>query len=148
MSAKDNISIEVTQRSEFSCSYIMKSGNYYSLNSINYKFEATVSGSNENGSGILISFEEFKRLLKEMLPDGYFIYNSRDIKQQALCREFQSCGIPTKGFKFEICAERLLEELSLILMKDLEQKYEYVTLKETKLRENNNSYVSWNQEVK
>ena len=144
----DKVSVEVSQRTEFSCSYLVPDGKYYKLNSHHYKFEATVCGAKHyEQSGIVISFEDFKDLITKVVPDGFFLFDKGDIQQQILCREFQNCGVPTKSFSSMISAERLLEEISLILVKDLRDIYPGVYLKETKLRENSNSYVSWKQEV-
>ena len=58
-------SIEVSQRVEFSCSYITPCDDIYDLNSIHYKFEATASSlKSYESTGRVISFESFTNLIK------------------------------------------------------------------------------------
>lgn len=138
--------VEVTQRVGFSCSYLTLKDNKYDLNSINYKFEATVCGdSNYQTEGRVISFEDFTRAIKSILPDKSFIYSRNDLSESELAKAFKKCGICTYSIWESISAERLLNEISLMLVEAL-KVYPGVHLKETKLRENSNSYVSWKQE--
>lgn len=140
--------VEVSQRCEFSCSYLVPQAAGYDLNSIHYRFEATVCGSSPYlSTGRVISFEEFKKLIKSVIPDKAFIYDSTDENQRAVCEALKNCGIFSYAFSGEISTEKLLEEISLMLDKALDA-YPGVYLKETKLRENANSYATWNQEVK
>ena len=140
-------SIEVSQRVEFSCSYITPCDDIYDLNSIHYKFEATASSlKSYESTGRVISFESFTNLIKSVIPDKVFIYDKTDLNQCVLAKDFKDCGIFSYAFEGEISTERLLEEISLMLVEAL-SAYPEVYLKETKLRENNNSYVSWKQEV-
>ena len=141
-------SIEVSQRVEFSCSYITPCDDSYELNSIHYRFEATACGlKSYESTGRVISFEAFKKLIQGVIPDKTFIYDATDLNQCVLAKDFKDCGIHCYVFTGEISTERLLEEISLMLMEAL-SVYPEIYLKETKLRENNNSYVSWKQEVK
>lgn len=140
-------SIEVSQRVEFSCSYLVPADNEYYLNSVNYKFEATVSGlQSYESTGRVISFEDFTKIIKSIVPDKSFVYDKTDIKQMVIANDFKLCGVCSYAFDGVISTEKLLEELSLILVESL-QVYPGVYLKETKLRENSNSYVSWKQGV-
>lgn len=141
-------SVEVTQRVEFSCSYLVPRGGRYDLNSVNYKFEATVCGSKAyESTGRVISFEDFIRVIKSILPNKSFIYDKNDDKQKVLAEAFRDCGVFSYVFDGDISAERILEEISLMLVEAL-HVYPGVYLKETKLRENASSYVSWKQEEK
>ena len=141
-------SIEVSQRVEFSCSYITPcDDDKYDLNSIHYKFEATACGlSCYESTGRVISFEEFTKIICSIIPNKVFIYDTKDLNQCVLAKDFKDCGIFSYPFEGDISTERILEEISLMLVEAL-QSYPDIYLKETKLRENNNSYVSWKQEV-
>ena len=81
-----------------------------------------------------------------LIHGNKFIYDKTDLNQCVLAKDFKDCGIFSYAFEGEISTERLLEEISLMLVEAL-SAYPEVYLKETKLRENNNSYVSWKQEV-
>ena len=140
--------VEVSQRVEFSCSYLTPDDNKYMLNSIHYKFEATVCGMNAyEVTGRVISFEDLKKVIKSIIPDKMFIYDKHDLNQYLISKDFKTCGVFSYAFEGEISTERILEEISLMLVEAL-SAYPEVYLKETKLRENSNSYVSWKQEVK
>ena len=137
--------VEVSQRTEFSCSYLVPQRGFYDLNSINYKFEATVcSAAAYESTGRVISFEDLLTVIKNIIPDKAFIYDKTDSKQQAVRDAFVLCGVFSYAFEGEISTERLLEEISLMLVGAL-KAYPGVYLKETKLRENSNSYVTWKQ---
>lgn len=138
---------EVTQRSEFSCCYIVHNfDETYSLNCHNYKFEATVSG-HITASNRIISFEDFKALIDSVIPNSCFLYNVEDQSQKLISQTFSLCGISTLGFGEEISAEIILNQISLMLVQVLKEFSSDLFLKETKLRETSNSYVTWKQEV-
>ena len=141
-----NKNVEVSQRVEFSCSYLTPNNTLYELNSIHYRFEATVCSRLKRLTGRVISFEDFKKVIKSIIPDKAFIYDNTDTNQYLIAKDLKDCGIYSYAFSGEISAERILEEISLMLVEAL-AAYPQVYLKETKLRENSNSYVSWKQEV-
>ena len=140
--------VEVSQRIDFSCSYVVNLGNnVYQLNSHYYKFEATVANlENYDENGRVISFETLKRIMEQIVPDEMYLYNDSDINQVVISISFAACGFTCYNFDEEVSTERILNYISLTLVDEL-KKYKNLYLKETKLRENNNSYVSWKQEV-
>ena len=141
--------VEVSQRIEFSCCYVVSENGIPKLNAHHYKFEATVEGlENYDKTGRVLSFDAFKIICSEVCPDGSFLYDVGEQKQQLIALAFSQYGVPCVGYEFELSAERLLNEISLLLVESLKENYPEVYLKETKLRENVNSYVTWTQEVK
>ena len=135
----------ITQRSEFECSYIMYSAQEgYQFNSHNYKIEVTVSGEPDN-NGVILPFKKFKQCIDEVLPNNSFIFNSNEcsdspsvqIADILKCNDVSASPI---GYPFSICAENLVQYFAMRIQSLLDHRLEVT---EVKLRETNNSYVSW-----
>ena len=94
----------------------------------------------------IISFEEFKSCIDDVLPDKQFLYTISDLNQQILARDFNLCGVSLFEFNSEVSAETLLYQISIMLERLISNEYPHIYLKETKLRESNNSFVTWKQE--
>lgn len=143
-------SVEVSQRIEFTCCYVLKEGDVPKLNAHNYKFEATViCPENYENSGRVLSFSEFSKICKDSVPDNCFLYNteSGDAQEQAIAFAYTQYGIEAQPYSGILSAERILNEISLILLDVLKVEHPEVFLKETRLRETTNSFVTWKQEV-
>ena len=146
-------SIEVTQKIDFSCSYITyrkwenSNTKVPTLGSYRYRFEATVVNPLKyDEQGRVISFENLKYLLSQVVFDKFFLYDELDHKQDDLVKAFNGIGIATYGFDGEISAEILLERISLRLVEVVERYGLGTMVKETKLRETANSYVTWRKD--
>ena len=142
--------LEVTQRIEFSCSYLVFKSGEEKLNSCRYVFEATVESSRRyQEDGRIISFDDLKELMNKYSLNGKFICRRKDSNAKhfgTLINCFLSLHVPVHQLncESEISAEKILEYLSLKLDEDISIKYNGIaTLKQTRLRENSNSYVTW-----
>lgn len=138
--------IEVTQRIMFSCAYLMKRSYYSQLNAHDYKFEATVvrkSGiSSYSNPKMIISFENLQSAMADVSFEGCFLFNSANRDEARLAKTFRSCNISTIDLKEDVSAEVILNAISLKLSDKMSENFK-LYLKETKLREGNNSYVTW-----
>ena len=141
--------VEVTQRVDFSCCYLVNSADYgYELNCHDYKFEATVCGEADKSTNRVISFERLLRRINDVIPDKKYLYDKNDEDQYNLVKSLKVLGVDCLAFDSSISAESILEEISLLLVEQLNLYDGNVYLKETKLRETASSYVTWKQEVK
>ena len=145
----------VTQRSDFECSYLMKSveseytvTNRYVLNSHHYRVEVTVSSisdfNQENDDKCIITFEKLKSIVDSCLPDGCFIYSVDDDSDEMknLRRDLRIMGVKvTELYCLSVSAENLADSIA----RRIEDKLfkEDVQLLEVKLRENSDSVVTW-----
>lgn len=137
---------EVTQRIDFSCCYLYYNGSNYQLDAHNFKFEATAVKSVINTENLLefsrvLSFEIFRDLMKSVVPDKSFLCSGRS-EEQLVGKAMKEVGIPVVHYEGPISAEVIINKLSSYLQ-DLLRQFPGVELKETKLRETVNSYVSW-----
>ena len=88
----------VSQRSSFECTYLVKEGNDYVLNSHNYRVEVSVIGPQQlEDHGFVIEFKTLKKLLDKCLPDHTFLYTNGDRNQELLKLDFESLYVPVLG---------------------------------------------------
>lgn len=137
--------IEVTKRIDFSCCYVMQEKDNPQLEAHRYRFEATVTGpDNYEKTGRVIWFDDFRRLCQSSVPNKSFLYCALpESVDTDIAKSFKQYGIPTVGYQFELSTERILNEISLNIVNKLNLSYPGVILKETKLREDGNSFVTW-----
>ena len=137
--------LEVTQKITFECCYVSQPPlSCGPLNAHRYQFEATISNPQSySDTGRVISFENLKQAMQACSFGGYFLYQANDVLAKAIAEAFENYGVHTKSFKDQISAELILETLTQRLS-DIVNNYGLGSIvKETKLRENTNSYVTW-----
>ena len=138
-----NNTTEITQRVNFTCSYIYKGRLYSSF----YRFEVTVVPLNDSAS---ISFEEFTKLLKEAVPNNKFISNSKNVNQ--IDFEIRNIlwghNVSVYMTNYEFSTEKFINQLSLSIVDSFKYKFPEFEVKESKLQENLGSYVKWYNNVK
>ena len=137
----------VTSRIEFELSYLMKNAGKYHLEAHRVRFEAVVDSEKPQGQ-LILRFDDLRRLMRNIIPDGSIIFSEEDVKNDMSMKRFISVVkefsnsiiiIPTLD---ELSAEKILQYLTTELEKLLKSQYPYVGVVETKFRENNESYVT------
>ena len=132
--------MEVTKRIEFECCYIQNR----QIEAHRCKLEATVEGPQRfEDFGRVITYENLQKYMKAMVPDKTFLYQWHEEKAVAVAKAFNDAGCKTLPFEFEISAENLCSYFVKSLQDILDKKEPGITILEMKLREDNNSYVSW-----
>lgn len=132
----------VTQRSEFECCYITNQ----QLNAHRYRVEVSAEVNYNIDGSITLEFSTFKKLLDSLLPDGSYLYNLNDNIDDVstkIAALLDSIHIPVTGYLFQITAESLCNKIARDL--DCELRNHAVVLKEVKLRENADSFVTWSR---
>lgn len=136
----------VSQRSHFQCAYIYYRNEGMILNAHDYKIEVTVS-SPDRISPVIISFEDLKSVIAKSVPDHKFLAR----KDKSL--DFSLIGVFTtfspsicEVYEGEITAETLVNTIAHKIEENLSDFG--VLLWEVKLRESNDSYVTWNRSSK
>ena len=136
----------VSQRSSFECTYLVKEGNDYVLNSHNYKVEVSVIGPQQlEDHGFVIEFKTLKKLLDKCLPDHTFLYTNDDRNQELLKLDFESFYVPVLGLPL-VCAESIAKYIGENLQESLYKLYPGIIIQELKLRETADSFVVWKPE--
>lgn len=138
----------VTQRDEFECAYVMAIGDEPPiLHSHHYRVEVSVSGDQRlEDHNVIIEFDEFKKLIKSVLPDNAFVYNSTDSGsdvEHSIAKTMIDCNIKVVKYDFTPSAENLVMYLATILQQLLNKCAPGVTVIEVKLRETANSFATW-----
>ena len=138
--------MDVTQRCNFECFYIMrvvKDGNTeYQLNCHSYLFEATVKSI--SNSDIAIPFEDLKDCMKTVVPANSYVYYRNDTHRSILDIKSNLDTMRIKSYPLDKfpCAESLLQFMTWRLQTILDCDYPGIIVVETKLRESSDSYVT------
>lgn len=137
------LKMEVTKRAEFSCCYIQDNR----IEAHHCKVEVTVVGPQRfEDFGRVISYETLQFYLSNILPNHTFLYNESDKPSVQVAKAFQKAKCSTKSCDFEISAENLCKHFAEKLQEILDRREPGVTIVNLKLREDNNSYVSWSKD--
>lgn len=137
-------SMEVTQRIEFECCYIF----YGNLEAHRCKLEVTVEGPQRfQDLGVVISYEQLRNYMKQIVPDKAFVYCDRDYNYGVVIAEaFDKVNCRTKSYPFAISGENLCKHFVDELQDTLDHHEPGIRITSMKLREDNNSFVSWRRE--
>lgn len=137
----------VTSRIEFEMSYLMKIAGKYNLEAHRVRFEAMVE-SNSSVGDLIIRFNDLRRLMKNIIPDGSVVFSQGDINLDISMKRLASIVnqfsnpvviIPTLD---SLSAECILQHMTMELKKLLDDQYPGVEILETRFRENSESYVT------
>ena len=134
----------VTQRLEFECCYITNN----ILNAHRYKVEVSAEVQYELDGHVIFDFSQFKKILEAIVPDGTYIYNKADTidsPAMAVARTLDQAQIPILGYGFQITAESLCNQIAYDFERAVQCGQLPVVLKEVKLRENAESFVTWSR---
>ena len=136
--------IQVTQRVEFECCYLSE-GKYVEPH--RYRVEATVESPQHYADhGVVLNFAEFKKYILSVVPDHAFVFNAGASSSQAELEvgyKFVDYKLKTVEVDFPISAETLCNYIATNLQDVFNMKEPGVVLVDLKLRENNDSFVSW-----
>lgn len=136
------MNMEVTKRVEFECCYIYDRH----IEAHHCKLEVTVEGPQRfNDFGRVISYEDLTRYMKYVVPDRAFIYCDADLDSVKVSNAFLDAGCTTMSYDFQISAENLCKHFADTLQDLFDKKEPGIRIIDLKLREDNNSYVSWSQ---
>lgn len=137
----------VTSRIEFEMSYLMKIAGNYNLEAHRVRFEAMVE-SNSSVGNLIIRFDDLRRLMKNIIPNGSIVFSQGDINLDISMKRLASIVnqfsnpvviIPTLD---SLSAECILQHMTMELKKLLDGQYPGVEILETRFRENSESYVT------
>ncbi len=137
------MNLDVTTRTSFSAAYVRDAR----LNAFLYKLEATVEcPQRAEDNKMVIEFSELQKYMKEASFDNTFMYTLGDTFGQDIANAMMNSGIKVKCVDYPLCAEGICNNIAVLLQGLLDIREPGVTLKELKLRETAESYVSWNRE--
>lgn len=139
----------VSQRVEFSCSYLVKNtGKYgYTLQGCRYLVEATVKNSINEDSPVVIEFKQLKAHLSAAVPDNAFLFYHGDSLAQHIAAELDPLGVSVKAYSTTVSAEIICETIAMRLQSLLDTYDPGVLVVEVKLRENSDSFATYRPSV-
>lgn len=141
---KKDMQMEVTKRIEFECCYIYNK----QVEAHRCKLEVTVEGPQRYYDlGRVITYEELSNYMKDVVPNHSFLYHDEDMKSMMVALAFQQAGCKVTEYPFPISAENLCSHIAESLQTILDSKEPGIRILDLKLREDNNSYVSWKKNV-
>lgn len=137
------MNIKVTARTTFCAAYVLDGV----LNPYQYKLEATVECPQRlEDDNMVIEFSKLQKYMREASFNNTFLYTDGDECGKAIATAMISSGVNVKRVDYRLCAEGMCNNIAILLQGLLNLKEPGVILKELKLRETNDSYVSWNAE--
>ena len=137
------MNLDVTTRTTFSAAYVRDG----MLNAYQYKLEATVEcPQRAEDDKMIIEFSRLQKYMKQASFDNTFLYSAGDSFGADIARAMNRSGVQSKEVEYPLCAEAICNNIAVLLQGLLNLKEPGVILKELKLRETNDSYVSWNKE--
>ena len=109
-----------------------------------YKAEITIEGTIDDETGMVMDFGKLKKTIKGIIPDHYFISDSRfddeDSFQAKLRALFDQYGKRYKSWPFRPTAENMVCFFAKEIQKELPANAFVVDIK---LYETTNSYAQW-----
>lgn len=137
------MNLDVTTRTTFSAVYVRDN----LLNAYQYKLEATVEcPQRAEDDKMVIEFAKLQKYMRQASFDNTFLYTSGDKFGLDIAMAMLKSGVGIKEVDYPLCAESICNNIAILLQGILNVKEPGVTLKELKLRETTESYVSWNHE--
>ena len=148
------MSIEVTRHIEFEAAHMLNGydGPCGSLHGHSYKLEVTItcpeSIRESNDFGFVMDFKNLNKLLKENVPDHYFMYNKNadeDSVEMQICHILRSNNLNIWAFDGYPSAENMSKELANNFQILLDKEYPNYGMRVVKLSlwETTNSHATW-----
>lgn len=144
----------VTRHIEFEAAHMLTgyNGPCGSLHGHSYKLEVTItcpeSIRTQNDFGFVTDFKNLNKILKENVPDHYFMYNKNATEgsvELTIANLLKVNGLNTWEFDGYPSAENMARELALNFQKILDDTYSSMQMKVTtlKLWETTDSHATW-----
>lgn len=141
--------ITVTRHVEFEAAHMLDDypGACANLHGHSYKLEVTVTGPRTNAFGFVVDFKELNKILKEIVPDHAYIYNTNSESEIELgiAELLLNNGNSVWAIPCTASAENMSEILAEQIQEELGSEY---SVTELKLWETTNSYATWTPSCK
>lgn len=134
--------IDITQRVQFACDYLVRSDAGYSIQPCLYTVDVTVR-STQSVDGRVMEFAELQDLIKAVVPNNRFIVMLTDNNIQKLVVPLADLGVDIEYVSFEVCAENLCSWIAEMLQGRLYLNYSNIYVVEVVLNENGTSTARW-----
>ena len=134
--------IDITQRVQFTCDYLVKIDSGYSIQQCLYTVDVTVR-STQSVDGRVMEFAELKDQIESVVPNNRFIVMLTDNNIQKLVVPLADLGVDIEYVSFEVCAENLCSWIAEMLQGRLYLTYSNIYVVEVVLNENGTSTARW-----
>lgn len=136
--------IIVTRHVEFEAAHLLDDypGACANLHGHSYKLEVSISGQRDNKFGFVMDFKDLNTMLKEIVPDHAYIYNTNSASDIEL--NIANMLISNGNRVWAIPCTASAENMSEILANDIQaQLPEGLKVVKLKLWETTNSFATW-----
>lgn len=140
--------MRITRHEEFEVAHILPDylGPCGNLHGHTYKIEVTVEGPQDfEHWGMVLDFNKLKYIIKEVVPDHRFIYNSKDISpvEADIIEVLKKHNCRFIGYPFATTAENMVSYFAECIEKEIHQFSNDINVVEVKLWETTNSYAQY-----
>lgn len=141
--------MRITRHEEFEVAHILPgyTGACGNLHGHTYKIEVTIEGKQDpHNWGMVLDFNILKQMIKKVVPDHRFIYNSKDTSdiEKDILEVLDKHNCKYVGYPFYTTAENMVSYFAEQLDNLLQETGLYVA--EIKLWETTNSYAQYIKE--
>lgn len=134
--------IDITQRVQFTCDYLVRSDVGYSIQPCLYTVDVTVRSA-QSVDGRVMEFAELQDLIRAVVPNNKFVVMLTDNKIQKLVVPLSDLGVDIEYVSFEVCAENLCSWIAEMLQGRLYLTHSNIYVVEVLLNENGTSIARW-----
>lgn len=140
--------IKVTRHEEFEAAHLLPNydGKCKNLHGHTYKIELTLEGPQmENYYGMVMDFNDLKKMIKEIVPDHKFMYWKDDEISKEIVETLNKYGLETMVFPHATTAENMVKDFAEMFEDYIqnELKLPEVHVYEINLWETTNSHATW-----
>lgn len=99
----------------------------------------------DNYFGMVMDFNDLKKMIKEIVPDHKFMYWKDDKISQEIVEVLNKYGLETMVFPHATTAENMVKDFAEMFETYIQNELQlpYVHVYEIKLWETTNSYATW-----
>ena len=143
--------MRITRHEEFEMAHVLPNypGGCGNLHGHTYKIEVTVEGPQDFDQwGMVLDFNTLKTILKSVLPDHKFVYNSKDTSdlERDVLVVLNKYNCQTVGYPFCTTAENMSTHFARVIEAMLQTINPQLEVAELKLWETTNSYAQYIKE--
>ena len=141
----------VNRHVEFEAAHMLfeYNGACRNLHGHSYALEVTVEGPQDNNFGFVLDFKILDSILKDVIPDHYFISNKQlpeNCPERQIVKILKNNNMAVMEYDFEPSAENMVKNFAKEIQEQLYKHNISANVVEVKLWETTNSYAIWKKE--
>lgn len=134
--------IDITQRVQFTCDYLVQVPAGYKIQPCLYTVDVTVRSTTDSDDRLL-DFETLRDGIAAVVPSGKFIVSLTDNHVKPIVDALESFNVPIERVSFKVSAENLCRWIASMLQGRLYFEQPNICVTEVVLNENGTSTARW-----